>query len=104
MSVDLFYERQGGAGDGHDGRGDPGDGHDALAVEMEAATLLAVGAASGTPVACVLAVSDTFAPNRERTRISDHELAGRSGGDGRRRDRRPLRYDGRKIKRADVGI
>jgi uridine phosphorylase len=62
-SVDLFYE---------DGRGahDP----DALAVEMEAAALFALGAASGIPVACVLAVSDTFDADGARRRIDDHEL------------------------------
>jgi DeoD family purine-nucleoside phosphorylase len=63
LSVDLFYEN-----------GHPGDGRKALAVEMEAAALFAVGAASGTPVACVLAVSDTFAPDGQRTRIDDHDL------------------------------
>ncbi len=63
VSVDLFYES-----------GSPGDGRDALAVEMEAATLFAVGAAAAVPVACVLAVSDTFAPDGQRLRIGEEEL------------------------------
>jgi uridine phosphorylase len=63
VSVDLFYEA-----------GAPGAGHDALAVEMEAATLFALGAAAGVPVACVLAVSDTFDADGGRTRIDDDTL------------------------------
>jgi uridine phosphorylase len=63
VSVDLFYET-----DGH------GGGHDALAVEMEAAALFAVGARHGLPVACVLTVSDTFAPDGSRRRIDDTAL------------------------------
>jgi uridine phosphorylase len=63
VSVDLFYET-----------GAPGAGHDALAVEMEAAALFAVGAAAGVPVACVLAVSDTFDSTGARQRIDDHSL------------------------------
>ena len=62
MTVDLFYE---------DGR--PGAGREGLAVEMEAATLFTVGAAAGVPVACVLAVSDTFGGGRHR-RIDDDSL------------------------------
>jgi uridine phosphorylase len=66
VSVDLFYERDGAprAGD-HDG---------ALAVEMEAATLFALGAAEGVPVACVLTVTDTFGTDGARTRIDDERL------------------------------
>ncbi len=63
VSVDLFYED-----------GDPGDGRDALAVEMEAATLFAVGARAHVPVACVLAVSDTFDGEGNRARIEDDAL------------------------------
>jgi uridine phosphorylase len=62
-SVDLFYEttrRQHGRG--------------ALAVEMEAATLFAVGAAAGVPVGCVLAVSDTFDASGARQRIDEDSL------------------------------
>jgi len=73
VSVDLFYET-----------GAPGAGRDdALAVEMEAATLFALGAAKGVPVACALVVSDTFDAAGTRERISDHDLlaaAERIGG------------------------
>jgi DeoD family purine-nucleoside phosphorylase len=63
VSVDLFYED-----------GDPGEGRDALAVEMEAATLFAVGARAHIPVGCVLAVSDTFDEEGNRERIEDDAL------------------------------
>jgi uridine phosphorylase len=63
VSVDLFYDS-----------GPLGAGHDALAVEMEAATLFALGAARSIAVACVLAVSDVFTPDGGRTRISDEDL------------------------------
>ena len=63
VSVDLFYG------------GDERTAHaDALAVEMEAAALFAGGAAAGVPVACVLAVSDTFDARAARTRIDDAVL------------------------------
>ena len=65
VSVDLFYEREGSRADV------PAD---ALAVEMEAAALLAIGAASNVAVACVLAVTDTFAAGGERTRIDEQGL------------------------------
>ena len=64
-SVDLFY---GGDDHGH------GAADGAIAVEMEAAALFAVGAASGVAVACVLAVSDTFDAAGGRTRIDDRVL------------------------------
>ena len=63
VSVDLFYES-----------GPPGAGAEAMAVEMEAAALFAVGAASGVPVACALVVTDTFAPDGSRRRIESHAL------------------------------
>jgi uridine phosphorylase len=63
VSVDLFYER-----------GPAGGGHDALAVEMEAATLFALGAAEGVPVACALSVTDTFDEAGGRARIADDEM------------------------------
>jgi uridine phosphorylase len=63
VSVDLFYES-----------GPPGGGHDALAVEMEAATLFALGAATGIQLGCVLAVSDTFDASGARSRIDDDLL------------------------------
>jgi purine-nucleoside phosphorylase len=64
VSVDLFYD---------DGRRPPAPG--ALAIEMEAATLFTLGAASEIPVACVLAVSDTFDADGARRRIADAALA-----------------------------
>jgi DeoD family purine-nucleoside phosphorylase len=67
ISVDLFY-------DSRSSRHPP----DALAIEMEAASLLAVGAAASVPVACALVVSDTFERNEPhpptRTRIDDDSL------------------------------
>jgi DeoD family purine-nucleoside phosphorylase len=63
VSVDLFYEQ-----------GPPGAGRDALAVEMEAASLFAVGRSAEIAVACVLAVSDTFGAAGARSRITDHAL------------------------------
>jgi DeoD family purine-nucleoside phosphorylase len=63
VSVDLFYG------------GDERTAHrDALAVEMEAAALFATGATAGVPVACVLAISDTFDAHAARTRIDDAVL------------------------------
>jgi DeoD family purine-nucleoside phosphorylase len=66
VSVDLFYET--------DGAQRAGDHGDALAVEMEAATLFALGTAEHVPVACLLAVTDTFAADGVRTRIDAEEL------------------------------
>jgi len=63
VSVDLFYETS-----------DQRSSHDALAVEMEAAALFAVGKAAEVPLACVLAVSDTFEPGGARQRIDDESL------------------------------
>lgn len=60
VSVDLFYD---------DGRRPSAP--EALAIEMEAAALFTLGAAAGIPVACVLAVSDTFEPGGSRRRIED---------------------------------
>jgi uridine phosphorylase len=64
VSVDLFYD---------DPRL-PDTAADALAIEMEAATLFAVGSRANVPVACVLAVSDTFDAHGARTHIDDHLL------------------------------
>jgi uridine phosphorylase len=66
VSVDLFYEREGAPRAGAHA--------DALAVEMEAAALFAIGAAEAVPIACVLAVSDTFDARGARTRIGEHAL------------------------------
>jgi uridine phosphorylase len=63
VSVDLFYD---------DGRRPSAP--DALAVDMEAAALFAVGAAARIPVACMLAVSDTFDRGGARRRIEDTAL------------------------------
>jgi DeoD family purine-nucleoside phosphorylase len=68
VSVDLFYEREGAP------RADEHARTGALAVEMEAAALFALGAAASVPVACVLAVSDTFDASGARTRIDKHAL------------------------------
>jgi uridine phosphorylase len=65
VSVDLFYDTR-----------EQRDTYDALAIEMEAATLFAVGARAGVPVGCILAVSDTFARNGARRHIDDDPLLG----------------------------
>jgi DeoD family purine-nucleoside phosphorylase len=67
VSVDLFYDPAGGASRGQGAEG-------ALAVEMEAATLFAVGVRAEIPVACVLTVSDTFSAEGARQRIDDPAL------------------------------
>jgi uridine phosphorylase len=89
-SVDLFYEtvqhadtgadvrasREAGEGtraSGERHRGRAGHG-DAVAIEMEAATLFALGAAAGARVACVLSVSDVFDARGARARIDDQAL------------------------------
>ncbi len=64
VSVDLFY------GGGEERTQHP----DAVAVEMEAAALFATGAKGRVPVACVLAVSDTFDAHGARIRIEDEPL------------------------------
>jgi uridine phosphorylase len=64
VSVDLFYEDS----------PLPDTAADALAIEMEAATLFAVGSRADVPVACVLAVSDTFDAHGARTHIDEHTL------------------------------
>lgn len=74
VSVDLFYETETSERASH---------ADAVAVEMEAAALFAVGAAAGVPVACVLAVSDTFDARGMRTRIDDGPLLGAAESMGR---------------------
>jgi DeoD family purine-nucleoside phosphorylase len=63
VSVDLFYDSR-----------SPQHATDALAIEMEAATLFAVGATASVPVACLLVVSDTFDAAGVRTRIGDDLL------------------------------
>jgi DeoD family purine-nucleoside phosphorylase len=66
VSVDLFYDDA----DARERDHPP----DVLAIEMECATVFAVGARAEIPVACVLAVSDTFDSHGARTRIDDRAL------------------------------
>ncbi len=67
VSTDVFYERG-------SNRSSDWARAGALAVEMEAATLFAVGANAGVPVGCLLTVSDVFDGHDERVRIDDHLL------------------------------
>jgi uridine phosphorylase len=62
VSVDLFYDDL------------PAGAADALAIEMESATLFAVGTRAEVPVACLLAVTDTFDARGARARIDDRSL------------------------------
>jgi DeoD family purine-nucleoside phosphorylase len=72
LSVDVFYDA-----------GLRPAAEDAIAIEMEAAALFALGARKGVPVACVLAVSDTFDADGRRGRIGDEALAEGSQAMGR---------------------
>jgi DeoD family purine-nucleoside phosphorylase len=63
VSVDVFYDTK-----------ETRTSYDAVAIEMEAAALFTVGAAAGIPVACMLAVSDTFNEHGGRERIADGPL------------------------------
>jgi len=67
VSTDVFYERDVSRMDGWRKTG-------AVAVEMETATLLQVGALRGIAVGCVLTVSDVLA-GEQRERIGAQELA-----------------------------
>jgi DeoD family purine-nucleoside phosphorylase len=67
VSTDLFYETD-------SERNTSWRAEGAIAVEMEASTLFTVGGAAGVPVACVLAVSDTFDAAGTRSRIEDEAL------------------------------
>jgi DeoD family purine-nucleoside phosphorylase len=67
VSTDIFY-----AQDDRHSHAWRRDG--ALAVEMEASTLFAVGAAAKVAVGCLLVVSDTFDSDGARTRIEDDSL------------------------------
>jgi DeoD family purine-nucleoside phosphorylase len=64
VSVDLFYDER--------ARGE--DPAEALAIEMEAATLFALGAAARVPIGCLLTVTDTFDTRGARTRIDEPAL------------------------------
>jgi uridine phosphorylase len=76
VSVDLFYESpRAPATDTTDEPHPGGSAHEgAVAIEMEAATLFALGAAAGAQVACVLTVSDVFDARGARTRVDDDAL------------------------------
>lgn len=67
VSTDLFYDPE-------EGRNDQWRAEGAIAVEMEASALFAVGERAGIEVGCLLAVSDTFDANGNRTHIDDHAL------------------------------
>jgi len=67
VSTDLFYERDSKRNANWSAEG-------ALAVEMEAATLFAVGAHADIQVGAILAVSDTFGGPNARARIDDDAL------------------------------
>jgi uridine phosphorylase len=67
VSTDLFYERD-------DRRAREWSAAGAIAVEMEASSLFAVGAAAGIEVGCLLIVTDTFDTAGVRTRIDEHTL------------------------------
>jgi uridine phosphorylase len=62
-TVDLFYEPE-----------PTPERPGAQAIEMEAASLFAVGAGAGVPVGCLLTVSDTFDGSDRRERIDDERL------------------------------
>jgi DeoD family purine-nucleoside phosphorylase len=66
VSTDLFY-------DPDDRRSGQWSAAGAVAVEMEAATLFAVGARANVQVGCALVVSDLLADN-SRTRIGEEDL------------------------------
>lgn len=67
VSADLFYEPDGSRNHAWSSEG-------AIAVEMEASTLFAVGAAAGIQVGCLLAVSDVFDADGTRIRIEEDPL------------------------------
>ena len=74
VSTDLFYDGDPGQGTPPKARADAWRRRGAVAVEMEAATLFALGGRLGVATGCVLAVSDTF-EDGVRRRIDDGGLA-----------------------------
>jgi uridine phosphorylase len=78
VSTDLFYEPD-------SAREREWRAAGAVAVEMEAATLFAVGARAGVPVACVLTVSNLIgdAPEDEQAQIDDDALLATAEAMGR---------------------
>ena len=83
VTTDLFYEQRRGARRRHDDWREPG----AVAVEMEAATLFALGARLGVACACLLAVTDVFdgggaqrgSPTRSSRRVVEPHGSGGRG-------------------------
>jgi len=78
VSTDLFYE--------HDrARERAWRAEGAIAVEMEAATLFALGARAGIPVACVLTVSNVLGedPTEQQAQIDDDALLASAEAMGR---------------------
>ena len=73
-STDLFYADTAGAAAASGDLAEDWRGRGAVAVEMEAATLFALGRRLEVATACVLAVSDTF-EDGHRHRIPDDRLA-----------------------------
>jgi uridine phosphorylase len=67
VSVDLFYESE-------ERQAHEWSAAGAIAVEMEASSLFAVGAAAGIQVGCLLIVTDTFDQAGARARIDEHTL------------------------------
>jgi DeoD family purine-nucleoside phosphorylase len=76
VSTDVFY-------DADRRRGQRWRAQGAIAVEMETATLFALGRHAGIEVACLLAVSDTFDGDGRRTRIDEHALTAAAEAMGR---------------------
>jgi uridine phosphorylase len=74
VTTDLFYDGDPDQSGPPRARADAWRRRGATAVEMEAATLFALGNRLGVAVGCVLAVSDTF-EDGERARIEDDDLA-----------------------------
>jgi purine-nucleoside phosphorylase len=83
VSVDLFYDPEPERGPHRLGDKDNREDGAAIAVEMESATLFALGARAGVPVACVLAVTDIFDAAGARTRIDEHALLSAAEAMGR---------------------
>jgi purine-nucleoside phosphorylase len=73
VSTDVFYDGTGGDGPPRQ-RSAAWSRRGAAAIEMEAATLFALGPQLGVATACLLAVSDTF-EDGARVRIDDEQLA-----------------------------
>jgi uridine phosphorylase len=71
VSTDLFYDGE--RVESEAARADRWRSRGAVAIEMEAATLFTLGRRIGVAVACVLAVTDTFAGG-ERQRMDDEAI------------------------------